>query len=207
MGLSSVSGLTRNIYRVLDDARKEGSRWKTMFDFASALGGVHFTEKTVSPLVKAGALDEFGEPRAVLLASIDAANAHALFMHPDDGTDSNMFNFFSIASPKYSPAGDMPHLLKLEYEREVLGFYLSEHPASTVKKNTSELYRDISSIEDVSDRTFIKIVGLITEIKRIRTKKGEAMAFVTVQDDTGTLTCTFFPKQYVLSNEQLAERA
>lgn len=207
MGLSSIRGVSGNFYRVLDDARKEGSPWKTMFDFAGALGGTYFTEKTISPLVKAGALDELGETRAVLLASIDAASAHALFIHPDDGGDLFGAEIYSIASPKYSPAGDMPHLLKLEYEREVLGFYLSEHPASTIKKSTMELYRDISSVDDVPDRTFIKIVGLITEIKRIRTKKGEAMAFVTVQDDTGTLSCTFFPKQYTLSNELLTEKS
>lgn len=206
MGLSSISGVTRNFYRVLDDARKEGSHWKTIFDFACALGGTHFTVKTVNPLIKAGALDEFGETRAVLLASIDAAHAHALFIHPDNGEDLFMNEFSSIASPKYSPAGDLPHLLKLEYEREVLGFYLSEHPASTIKKNASELYYDISSIDDVPDRTFIKVVGLITEIKRIRTKKGEAMAFVTLQDDTGTLSCTFFPKQYTLWIALLVEK-
>ena len=58
-----------------------------MFDFAAALGGENFTEKIISQLIKAGACDEFGEPRAVLLASIDAAISHALFIGPNDGDD------------------------------------------------------------------------------------------------------------------------
>ena len=49
------------------------------------------------------------------------------------------------------------------------------------------------------------IVGLITEIKRIRTKKGESMAFVSIQDETGTISCTFFPQQYTSSNLLLIE--
>ncbi len=83
--------------------RKTGVIGKRMFDFAAALGGDIFTEKIISPLIKAGALDEFGEPRSVLLASVDAAISHALFIRP-----STMGGFIgtvmhSIASPKYSP--------------------------------------------------------------------------------------------------------
>ena len=49
----------------------------------------------------------------------------------------------SIASPKYSPGGSMPRMMLLEYEREVLGFYLSEHPAAEIKKTSAEKFNDI----------------------------------------------------------------
>jgi len=206
MGLSSVRGVTRGFYNTLNEARSNGSKWRTLFDFAVSMGVVNFTEKVIVPLIKAGALDEFGEPRSVLLASIDAASAHALFIDPSDSEDLLAPIMSSIASPKYSPGGNMPRLMMLEYEKEVLGFYLSDHPAVEVKKQDDDSFTDISAVEKISERSFVRIVGLITEIKRIRTKKGEAMAFISVQDETGSISCTFFPKQYSLSNSILTDK-
>ena len=205
IGLSSIKGVTFNFYNDLREARKKGVSWKTMFDFAASLGGDVFNEKVVNPLIKSGALDEFGESRSVLLASVDAAISHALFIGPSDGEDLLGPIMPSIASPKYTEAGRMPRMVMLEYEREVLGYYLSEHPASELKKQSTEQFNEISLISTLRDRERVKVIGLITEIKRIRTKKGEAMAFVHVQDETGTVSCTFFPKEYEQSNKLLTE--
>ena len=205
IGLGSIKGVTSNFYTALRKVRKTGNDWRTMFDFAAVIGAEAFTEQIVSSLIKAGALDEFGESRSVLLASIEAAISHALFIEPNDGEDLLAPIFHSIASPKYSPGRLMPRMVMLEYEREVLGFYLSAHPAEEIKKSSINQFTDIASIDRIGDRGFIKVVGLITEIKRIRTKKGEAMAFVTLQDETGTVSCTFFPRQFMTSNPHLIE--
>lgn len=206
MGLSSIKGVTPPFYHALRDARKAGVTWRTMFDLAVALGGDVFTEKSMSALIKAGALDEFKESRSVLLASIDAALAHALFLMPEEGDDLLSSVIGSIASPKYSPGKMMSRMTILEYEREVLGFYLSEHPVEEVKKASDYMFADISSLKGLRDREYVTLAGLITEIKRIRTKKGEAMAFVSLQDDTGTISCTVFPKQYTIANDILDEK-
>lgn len=192
IGFSSIKGITLNFYNELRSIRKNDKNWRTMFDFAAALGSENFTEKIASQLIKAGAFDEFGETRAVLLASIDAAISHA---------DLSM----SMISPKYTPGEPMPRMDLLEDEREVLGFYLSEHPVSELKKLSTEKIDDIVAISEMVDRAYIKIIGLIVEIKKIRTKKGEAMAFVKVQDETGTVSCTFFPRQYDSFNAHLVE--
>ena len=207
IGLGAIKGVTPTFYDAIKRARKSGGNWKTLFDMAASVGGDVFTEKAIRPLVKAGALDEFGESRAILLASIDAAISHALFIRPDDGDDLLSEVLRSVASPKYSPGGTMPRMTLLEYEREVLGFYLSEHPAAEVKKAAGGGFHTITSIDTIPDRAYVKMVGLITEIKRIRTKKGESMAFVTIQDETGQISCTLFPKQYTISESQLTEMA
>ncbi|WP_124069940.1 DNA polymerase III subunit alpha [Filibacter tadaridae] len=202
IGLGAIKGVTPTFYKALKEARHSTGKWKNLFDMAASLGSDIFTEKAIQPLIKAGALDVFGESRAVLLASIDAAIAHALFIRPDDGEDLLSDLMPAVARPKYSPGGTMPRMALLEYEREVLGFYLSEHPAGEAKKTANETYTDIA---ETGEQGFVKIVGLVMEIKRIRTKKGEAMAFVTVQDETGEISCTFFPKQYATSSSDLVE--
>lgn len=205
MGLGTIKGVTPTFYEALKRARKADGHWKSMFDMAVSLGSGAFTEKSIRPLIKAGALDLFGETRDVLLASIEAAIAHVQFVRPDDNADMFGDMFQTLASPKYSPGGSMSRMMMLEYEREVLGFYLSEHPALEVKKMGSERYDSIASIATMRDRTSVKLIGLIVDMKRIRTKKGEAMAFLTLQDETGQISCTLFPKQYAASDNILVE--
>lgn len=205
MGLGAIKGVTPSFYKLLQEARKSSERWKSMFDMAAALGSEVFKEKTITPLIKAGALDEFGQTRAVLLASIDAAISHALFIRPDGEDDFLSSIMPSLANPKYSPGGTMPRMLMLEYEREVFGFYLSEHPALERKRGSGQNWNDISSIQQMANKANVTVLGLVANVKRIRTKKGEAMAFLEIQDETGSISCTVFPQQYAALNAHLNE--
>lgn len=205
IGLGAIKGVTPSFYNVVKEARSS-QRWISLFDFAASIGGANFSEKTIIPLIKSGALDEFHENRSVLLASIEAARNHAMFISSEED-DLLHEVIYSIAKPKYSPGGIMPRLAMLEYEREVLGFYLSEHPALEMKNLLDEKMVDLSDIQNLKDRKVIQVAGLIMEVKRIRTKKGEAMAFFTLQDETGELSCTLFPRQYTSVNAHLQELA
>ena len=86
LGLGSIKGVTFNFYKRIREARKVGGHGRQCLILRRHLAEV-FTEKIISPLIKAGALDEFKETRSVLLASIDAAISHALFIRPNDGDD------------------------------------------------------------------------------------------------------------------------
>lgn len=205
IGLKSIQGMNVKFYEQVKKMRSSQVKWRSMFDCAAALGGEFFTEKTAMQLIKAGAFDEFGQSRGVLLASIDAAISHALFIGPNDEENAFSSILASIASPKYSPEIPISRMQLLEYEREVLGFYLSEHPTAAVKKTISGLVTDIQSVNDLQTRASVKIVGLIMEVKKIRTKKGEQMAFVKVQDETELISCTFFPQHFKTHAADLIE--
>lgn len=200
LGLGAIKGVTFAFYQQLAIAR-ENQQWSSMFDMAIALGADHFTEKTLIPLIKAGALDGFGETRAILLASIDAAQSHALYIGDDALSEQFKFN----SHPKYNPGGTMNRLTVLAFERDTLGFYLSEHPIEELKRNTADLIQPISSLLDLRPGAKVKCMGIILSIKRIRTKKGEAMAFLTLQDETEEVSCTVFPKLYAQISVHLNE--
>ena len=70
IGLGAIKGVTPTFYDAIKRQERSDSNWKTMFDLAASLGGDVFTEKAISPLIKAGALDEFGESRAVFLLQL-----------------------------------------------------------------------------------------------------------------------------------------
>ncbi len=200
LGLGAIKGVTYNFYQQLAEAR-EKNHWNSMFDMAIAMGADHFTEKALIPLIKAGALDEFGETRSVLLASFEAAHSHALFIGDDAFSDQFQFN----SRPKYTPGGTMDRMTMLRFERDTLGFYLSEHPIQQLKQHSSDNIHSIDSAVTMRSGTKVNCMGLILSVKRIRTKKGEAMAFFTLQDESEEISCTVFPKLYAKISIHLTE--
>ncbi|WP_303969315.1 DNA polymerase III subunit alpha [Sporosarcina ureae] len=202
LGLGAIKGVTFAFYQQLAAAREKGS-WSSMFDMAISLGADHFSEKAIIPLIKSGALDDFNQKRSVLLASIDAAHSHALFIGDDALSDQFQFN----SQPKYTPGGTMDQMTKLGFEHDTLGFYLSEHPVEQLKRNAASQIPPIASLFSLNRGTKATCIGIILSIKRIRTKKGEAMAFLTIQDETEEISCTVFPKQYAQISVQLKEEA
>lgn len=204
-GLSGIKGVPAPFIRKLLDARKRTGQWEDLFDMAVALSGAHFTRGAAEPLARSGALDDFHPDRAVLLASIAAAETYANLVRPAEEDDLFGGDTASFGRQKYSEAGTLPEALKLQYERDTLGFYVSQHPAARLKAQSQGQYADIAALGGDSGR--VHVAGIIDDIKRIRTKKGEAMAFFRLQDDTGEVECTVFPKEYATFNRLLNDGA
>lgn len=207
IGLRSVKGIPKKFFDRLYEMRKEQLKWTSLFDFATLIGPANFTEKIAEQLIKAGAFDDLGQHRATLLASIPAVLNHAKFSTSD--SDEAMFQSFisSVTSPKYTKSEPLSMMQQLEYEKEVLGFYLSEHPVLELKKNMPQTLNAIQEIVKFGRYQKVNTLGLITELKKIRTKKGDAMAFMTIQDETGSISCTLFPRQYELYSKVLEASA
>ena len=195
VGLNAVKGVPGSVIKAILAARKEGP-FSSMYAIAERISAIHFTRKAFEPLVKAGALDDFELDRAVLLASLDSAIKHAELVKPNE--EPGLFDDMgtSFMKPKYVKASPILENLKLDYEKDVLGFYLSTHPIAREKQERNKTYADLKSLKNSQDRKTVTVLGMIEDIKRIRTKKGDAMAFVSLQDDTGQASVTLFPAEY-----------
>lgn len=206
-GLQAIKGVSHNfIQKLLQKRMNRENRWEDIFDLASDLSAVHFTRKNVEPLIKAGALDEFGLERSTLLSTLDAAVKYAELISPSEESDLFGGDASHFGKSKYIQSDPLPIMIKLQFEKEVLGQYFSEHPTVSKKITLNDKIVDIWDILQTTKDMPVKIVGLIQDIKRIRTKKGEAMAFLTVQDDTGSLSVTLFPEEYAKFNLLLNEQ-
>lgn len=197
--LSAIKGMSQNFLRKLFAVREEKQRFENIYDLAESLSAVHFNRKNIEPLIKAGALDDFGKDRATLLATIDAAENHAKIVSPNE--DVNLFSGLSLSNKtmKYIETEEnMPAKIKLQFEKEVLGFYLSEHPVSMERKKCKKPILTINTLKNTKPNTFVKVLGLVENIRQIRTRNGELMAFVKLQDEFGSISVTLFPKQYNL---------
>jgi len=196
-GLSAVKGVSNVFLRGLMENRKHVNPvWQDIFELAANLSAEQFSRKQIEPLIKAGALDDFKQDRATLLATLDAAVKYAELVRPKSEHDLFDGDVNSFGKPKYVKNSEMPEMMKLQYERESLGLYISNHPVERLKK---ELNLQVSTIQEVQyarNGHATSIVGMIEDIRKIRTKKGEAMAFVTIQDETSDVSCTLFPKDF-----------
>lgn len=195
--LSAIKGLSKVFLKKVMDVQKEGP-FIDLFEFGLALSGDHFTRKNIEPLIKAGALDDCKVNRGILLASINGAISHVMIYRPHEEKD--LLSDFPTSHGKYEddPKNIIPEKLKLQYEQEVLGFYLSEHPVSMERKKLKFPTAHIGQILIMHSGAKVKMLGLVENIHQIRTKKGELMAFVQLQDEFGSISVTLFPKQYNL---------
>ncbi|MEH7442453.1 DNA polymerase III subunit alpha [Bacillus sp. JJ1122] len=169
--------------------------FKDIFDFCIRVPQKAASRKVLEALIYSGAFDEFGHDRAVLLATIDVAIEHAQLVAPDDTGQIDMFAEaeFSL-KPKYTEVDPMRVEDKLSLEKEVLGVYLSKHPVSIHEKEFMAAGVKSIASQPMNGRTRLGVY--ITEQKKIRTKKGEAMAFLTLSDASGETEAVVFPAVY-----------
>ena len=110
----------------------------------------------------------------------------------------------NISLSQLSPVEDYTLIEKLKLEKQLLGFYLSDHPLkhlSTPAKLVSPV--SISQLENQSDRNKVSLVAMIPELKQITTRKGDRMAIIQLEDLSGSCEAIVFPKTYLRLSEFL----
>ena len=190
--LGAIKGLGVVALKDIFHVRKE-KKFVDLFDFCIRVSQKTVNRKTLESLVYSGCFDEFGQDRAVLVASIDVALDHAALVKPIDGEQGDLFKDVELSlRPKYMEVEPISEEDKLRLEKEVIGFYLSNHPVSIYEKWFTSL--DATLLHDSTGKTaFRRCLVYINELKKIRTKKGEQMAFLTVSDQSGEMEVVVFP--------------
>lgn len=204
--LSSVKGVPQPFIEKLLTLRKANMpAFNNLFDLAVLLSAQHFKPKIMESLVFAGALDYLGKDRAVLLATLDAALKHAELLRPTDDIDIEAATAFSFGKPKYMHAEPMTRKEMLQHEKDSLGFYISAHPVAEERAQWHEVNATCRELKQLREGTYVKLIGMIEEVKIIRTKKGEQMAFVQLQDEYNSVSITLFPQVFQLVQDALQE--
>jgi DNA polymerase III subunit alpha len=194
-GLAGIKGIGAAVIKDILEARRK-KPFLGIFDFCIRLPQKSSTRKILESLVHSGSFDEFGIDRASLLASLDAAIEHAQLLSPEEDGQTGLFTSEDfMPEPKYTEVDPIPIDEKLAKEKEVLGFYLSSHPLSLYEK----ALRDSGTIfltEIVPGSGQLASGIYITSSKKIRTKKGDTMAFLTISDSSGEMEAVAFPDVY-----------
>jgi len=192
--LAAIKSVGAAALKEIFQTRKR-KKFDDLFDFCIRVSSKAINRKTLEFLVHSGSFDEFGEDRAVLLASLDVATEHAQIFKPEDSNQFDLFDDEMIPKPKYVQVDPISLENKLTFEKEALGFYLSDHPISIYEKDLKRsgaflLYQLRSDIKRAATGVYI------SAMKSIRTKKGDSMAFLTVSDVSGEMEAVVFPTVY-----------
>jgi DNA polymerase-3 subunit alpha len=208
-GLSAIKNFGYEIGKAIQRERKEHGLYKDLLDFIARIPSKFFNKKAIESLVKSGALDEF-EERGKLAANID--QLLLLNKQAQKDKEQNQVSLFDFA-PQVSEkkitlrAGEKVSQEQiLSWERELLGIYVSNHPARVFHENLSKYLTLSDALENKEKDAQIRVAGVIVAIKKILTKqKQEPMVFLRVEDARGPIEVVIFPKIYRKINEWLAE--
>ncbi|UCE04513.1 MAG: DNA polymerase III subunit alpha [bacterium] len=197
-GLGAIKNVGKNAILSILKAREKFGRFKTMFDFVYNVDSRLVNKKVMESLIQAGALDSLEGHRAQLMESIDLAASYSqsVLAHRANGQTS----IFDVADgdvkvdhPLLPEVKPWSQAEKLAHEKDLLGFYFSGHPLSKYKLELQMFSRHtLDKIHSIPDKTEVKVGAIITGIKKHFDRKNRSMAFVTIEDLSGTAEMIVF---------------
>ena len=203
-GLIAVKNVGQGAIESILKARDELGGFKSLEDFCKNIDLRLVNKKVIESLIKAGAMDSFGQPRSRLMLGLEQALESSSRVRKEKASGQLSFfdlagdNGFSDYSAELPQVREWPEPQLLAFEKEVLGFYVSGHPLA---RFSSQLKRfslcSISHLPEYKDGDTVKLAGLIVKIKNTVTRKSqEKMAILKLEDLNGDIEVLVFPEAY-----------
>ncbi|MEE1305495.1 MAG: DNA polymerase III subunit alpha [Agathobacter sp.] len=221
-GLYAIKSLGRPVIDSIIEERELGGPYRTLQDFIERMADRDINKRAIENLIKAGACDSLEGTRkqmTMMYASIVDQVAHQ-----KKSSMSGQMTLFDLVSEeekkeyeiKYPEVGEFDSEIALGFEKEVLGIYLSGHPLEkymdklkkTATANAVDFIRDEDTgVTKIADNASVIIGGMIADRTVKFTRNNKAMAFITLEDLTGTVEVIIFPKDYERYQRYLTEEA
>ena len=201
-GLAAVRNVGENAIMSMERVRAEGGKFRSLVDFCARVDMRTINKRAIESLIKCGAFDSIGVERNQLLAALDAAIQDAARRQRDllSGQiglfgDDTMEEVQQIRISDDVPPSTARE--RLTWEKEATGFYITGHPLDDCSDTLSSLL-SIGEIRSAvrKDRQLVRVGGILTSTKRFTTKKGDTMLFAELEDFSGTIEVTVFPRVF-----------
>ena len=197
-GLGAIKNVSENAVEIIVEAREEG-KFTDLNDFARRVDLRAVGKRSLECLIKVGALDQFGN-RASMLGSLDriVAISSNHFRAADSGqmslfgTSTGIIEEITLPEVKDVEKRDM-----LNWERELIGLYISDHPLNEFQTQLAHIVSYFSGqLSEASHEEKVRVAGLINVVRPYTTKTGKPMGFVTIEDIQGNIELVLFPKTW-----------
>jgi len=200
-GLAAVKHVGQGAVEEILRARAAGGPFRSLADLVARVDTRVVNKRVLESLIKAGAFDSLGRPRAALLQDLDAAlSAGQRLARARAAAQTGLFGDAGGTSEAEGPPAAVEEFSRAELlamEKDMLGLYVSGHPLAAVRERlAARVTATIDQLAEMRDRSEVVIGGLITAVKRTTTRAGAAMAFLTLEDLTGSVEVIVFPKTY-----------
>ena len=174
-GLAGIKGVGEKAAQHIIKVRERSGEFKDIYDFCERVDLKQVNRKVIESLIKAGAFDSTRISRAANLEVLDKAMsvAQSLQKTKSKGLMSLFGDETEIINKEFPDTKEWPDRIKLEYERQAIGFYLSGHPLLEYKDIIQFSFNTTSEKDEWKDGQDVKLAGAITEVKTKRTQRGD----------------------------------
>jgi DNA polymerase-3 subunit alpha len=221
-GLDAVKGLGYQAVEAIKQAREQGGPFRSLWDFCARVDCRCVNKKAIEALIKCGAFGSTGASRRGMLAVLEAAQAAgqqaqldaqigqgSIFDLGDSGQADVVANGNGTPFPGPShppiPTQEFDRTELLAVEKEALGLFISAHPLKDVREALrARVDCSLADLGSRRDGEWVTVGGIVTQTKRIRTKKGDPMMFATLDDLEGSVEILVFGKALAAAEECLA---
>jgi DNA polymerase-3 subunit alpha len=218
-GLDAVKGVGYAAVEAIKKGRDDGGDFTSLWDFCERVDARTVNKRSIEALIKCGAFGSTGATRKGMLEVLDSAQAAGQRAQQDaqlgqgsifDLLDGPAETSSPFNAPSYPPIPteeyDRTELLAIE--KESIGIFISEHPLKRVRE-ALQVKADCSTDKVIEQRDgdWVKVGGMITESKKIRTRSGSTMMFATLDDLEGSVEIVVFEKALAAAEGVIADDA
>ncbi|MGQ0695398.1 MAG: DNA polymerase III subunit alpha [Nitrospiraceae bacterium] len=202
-GLAAIKNVGEGAVESVLAIRAATGPFKSFFDFCRRVDLHKVNKRMLEGLIKAGAFDSTEAKRSQLMAVLDHAvedgtaaqrerdvGQTSIFGEELNGHESSA----TMTTPPLPSIAEWDQAQRLKYERELTGFYITAHPLTRYEATLNTLATATTAgLPELSDGKEVTICGIIASVKSMLTKKGDRMAYITVEDLQGTAEVIVFP--------------
>jgi len=215
-GLGAIRGVGAKSAQEIIAVRERSGGFKNLADFCLRVGTSIVNRRVLEALIKCGAFNFTGIPRAALAAQID--DALKITQRAETDAARNQIGLFGKSDepldlPRRDTGGDWPQKEMLKYEKETLGFYITAHP---LDKYDRELRRignlTTADLAAAPDGSQVRLAGVVQAVKLKNNKSGKRYATFSLEDRDGAVECIVWPEAYqkyeavIMGDEPVAAR-
>jgi len=198
-GMLAVKGLGEGVVKAVIKERKINGPYQDIADLLSRVTDKDMNKRSLEAFIRSGCLDSLAE-RNQLLTNMD--RLLAFIQDRNKNKDSNQQSLFDIMPAmdepinmlQLDPAPPLDSRQKLAWEKQYLGLYISDHPMTEFAPLLKDFVLSCARLKQCAKDSQVRVAGVASSIKRITTKKGDAMLFVRLEDSSGDIEVLVFPK-------------
>src|SRR5438477_1537531 len=212
-GLAAVKNVGRNAIESIVQARREAGSFHSIFEFCEKVDLRLLNKRVIESLIKSGAMDTFGR-RAQLMAVLDRAMDHAQKTQRD--AESGQHGLFGVFQQEEMHADedrlpdtpDWDEHTRLTNEKEILGFFITGHPLDKYQEKLQDLHAlstaDLAAMKSSTGKDeSLCTAGIITNLRVLKSKKGDFYAQAALEDLSGSNEMLVFPEAYRKLHEKV----
>ncbi|MGK7345271.1 MAG: DNA polymerase III subunit alpha [Candidatus Nitrospinota bacterium M3_3B_026] len=209
-GLAAVKGVGASTVNAIIETRRRLGRFTSLLNFMEETPAQAINRRVVEALIKCGAFDSLGHTRAALFESIEETMSLAQKTQRDK--EIGQAALFGSSGGDEAAAGgvkikdtpEWPEKQRLAYEKEALGFYISGHPLTEYAKDLKLLATyDTGGLSKAPHKGEVRMGGVVIAKRTQITRKGDTMAYLTLEDLSGVAEALVWPDVYAKSVELL----